>query len=108
MRPSGRSTTGIRTRKEGRTDASDPRPWRRRCATGRRRDPLDEDSLPFDLAPDVLRLHLEAAEDLADRLLPLAEDTEQDVLRLDDAARVKSLRENIQEGERENEKSSCE
>jgi len=40
----------------------------------------------LDLAAQVLRLDLEAAEHLRHRLLPLAEDPQQDVLRLDDPA----------------------
>ncbi len=50
------------------------------------RDPLDEHALAFDLAADVLGLHLEAPEDLRDGLLPLAEDAQQDVLRFDHPA----------------------
>ncbi len=53
---------------------------------GRRGDALDEDALPFDLAAQVLRLHLEAAQELADGLLSLTQDAEQDVLGLDDPA----------------------
>jgi hypothetical protein len=50
---------------------------------GGRRDALHEDPLALDLAPDRLRLDLEALEELVDRLLALAQDAEQDVLRLD-------------------------
>jgi hypothetical protein len=53
---------------------------------GGRGDPLDEHPLAFDLPANVLRLHLEAAEDLADRLLPFAQDSQQDVFGLDDPA----------------------
>ncbi len=49
-------------------------------------DALDEDALAFDLAADVFGLHLEAPEDLADRLLAFAEYAEQDVLGFDDPA----------------------
>ena len=47
------------------------------------RDALDEDALALDLAAQLLGLDLEAAQQLAHRLLALAQDAEQDVLRLD-------------------------
>jgi hypothetical protein len=50
---------------------------------GRRRDPLDEDAVPLDLPAHLLRLDVEAGEDLLDDVLPLAEDAEQQVLGLD-------------------------
>ena len=50
---------------------------------GGRGDPLDEDAVPLDLAADLLRLDVEAGEDLLDDVLPLAEDAEQEVLGLD-------------------------
>jgi hypothetical protein len=58
----------------------------RRGQLGGGRDALAEDPLALDLAADVLRLDLEAPEDLADRPLPFAQDAQQDVLGLDDAA----------------------
>ncbi len=51
---------------------------------GRRGDALHEDPIALDLPADVLRLHVEAGEDLLDDVLALAEDPEQEVLRLDD------------------------
>src|SRR6202166_5110139 len=53
---------------------------------GGRGDALDEHPLALDLAADVLGLHLEAAEDLVDRLLAFPQDAEEDVFRLDDPA----------------------
>ena len=50
----------------------------------RRGDSLDEDAVAFDLAPNLLRLHVEAGEDLLDDVFPFAEDPEQEVLGLDD------------------------
>src|SRR5262249_13616588 len=47
-------------------------------------DALHEHAVALDLAPDVVRLHVEAREDLLDDLLPLAQDAEEDVLRFDD------------------------
>ena len=52
---------------------------------GRRGDAVDEEPVAFHLAADLLRLDVEAGEDLLDDLLPLAEDAEEDVLGLDDA-----------------------
>jgi len=45
---------------------------------------LDEHAVALDLAADLLRLHVEALEDLLDDVLALAEDPEEDVLGLDD------------------------
>src|SRR6266545_1986976 len=50
---------------------------------GRRRNALDEDAVSLDFAADLLRLDVEAGEDLLDDVLPLAEDAEQQVLGLD-------------------------
>ncbi len=50
---------------------------------GRRGDALDEDPIPLDLAAHVLRLDVEAAENLLDDVLALAEDPEQQVLGFD-------------------------
>src|SRR6185436_10277097 len=49
-------------------------------------DALDEHALPFDFAPDLFGFHLQAPEDLRHRLFAFAQDAEQDVLGLDDAA----------------------
>src|SRR5690606_39306113 len=53
---------------------------------GRRADPLDEDVLPLDLAAQLLRLDLKAAEEFGDRLLPFAQDPERYVFGLDHPA----------------------
>jgi hypothetical protein len=53
---------------------------------GGRADAFDEDPLALDLSPDVVRLDVESAEKLADALLALAQDSEQDVLGLDHPA----------------------
>ena len=50
----------------------------------RRGDALDEDAVALDLPPDVVRLDVEAGEDLLDDVLALAKDAEEDVLGLDD------------------------
>jgi hypothetical protein len=50
---------------------------------GGRGDPLDENAVPLDLAANLLRLDVEAGEDLLDDVLTLAEDAEQQVLGLD-------------------------
>ena len=50
---------------------------------GGRGDALDEEPIALDLAADVLRLDVEAREDLLDDFLPLAQDAEEHVLGLD-------------------------
>src|SRR5919106_6336349 len=49
------------------------------------RDAIDEETIAFDFAADLFGLDVEAGEDLLDDLFPLAQDTEKDVLGLDDA-----------------------
>src|SRR4029079_12020436 len=49
-----------------------------------RRDAVDEEAVALDFTADLLRLHVEAGEDLLDDFFPFGEDAEEDVLRLDD------------------------